>query len=168
MPSGIGSGSGRSEAKGRGGHDKAMVHGVLERGGEIRAKVVRKGRERVAYAADHIREAVTPGSHVYTDIAAEYQRLGEDFLHEIVNHAIEYVRGRVHCNGMENFWSLLKRALRGTYVAVDPDHLEAYVDEQVFRFNNREATDWQRFDRLMGMVVGKRLTYSDLTGGKIR
>jgi len=105
---------------------------------------------------------------VARQLTASYQRLSEDFLHEIVNHAIEYVRGRVHTNGMENFWSLLKRALRGTYVAVDPDHLEAYVDEQVFRFNNRKASDWTRFDRLMRMVVGKRLTYSDLTGGKVR
>lgn len=68
---------------------------------------------------------------------------------------------------MENFWSLLKRALRG-YVSVEPDHLEAFVDEQVFRFKDRHATDWQRFERLMGMVVGKRMTYDRLTGGKVR
>lgn len=153
---------------GRGGHDKAMVHGVLKRGGEIRARVVRKGRERIAYEADLVREAVTPGERVYTDTAASYQRLGEDFLHEVINHAISYVEGRVHTNGVENFWSLLKRSLRGSYVSVDPDHLEAYVDEQVFRFNNRKLSDWQRFDRLMGMVIGKRLTYSKLTGGKTR
>lgn len=78
----------------------------------------------------------------------------------------EYVRGAVHTNGVENFFSLLRRGLRGTYVAVRPDHLEAYVDEQAYRFNRRKDSDWQRFDRLMHRVVGRRLTYSDLTGGK--
>jgi len=82
-----------------------------------------------------------------------------------VNHAERYVNGRVHTNGMENFWSLLKRTLRGTYVAVEPFHLDRYVDEQVFRFNNRKnKTDADRFALAMSQVAGKRLTYSELTG----
>jgi hypothetical protein len=93
----------------------------------------------------------------------------KNFVHETVNHMEEYVRGEVHKNSIENFWSLLKRSLNGTYVAVEPFHLERYVDEQVFRFKNRatkdnKLTDADRFALVMSQVAGKRLTYEDLTG----
>jgi transposase-like protein len=110
------------------------------------------------------------GSAVYTDDAVGYENgLQRRFIHDFVNHTQEYVRGNVHTQGIENFWSLLKRTLRGTYVAVEPFHLSRYVDEQVFRFNNRKAgerkiADSERFTALMSQVLGHRLTYADLTG----
>src|SRR6202041_137751 len=109
---------------------------------------------------------ISPGSTIYTDNSVSYDFLKKtDFVHETVNHANEYVRGQVHTNGIENFWSLLKRGLRGTYVAVEPFHLDRYLDEQVFRFNNRkDMNDSMRFKLAMSQVLGKRLTYSELTG----
>ena len=105
------------------------------------------------------------GSTVYTDDAVGYDKLNFRFVHDVVNHAESYVKGRVHTNGLENFWSLLKRGLRGTYVCVEPFHLDRYVDEQVFRYNNRkEMNDSQRFALAMSQIAGKRLTYSELTG----
>jgi len=109
------------------------------------------------------------GSTIYTDNAVGYDKVCYNFVHEVVNHTKEYVHGRVHTNSMENFWSLLKRGLRGTYVAVEPFHLSRYVDEQVFRFNNRKdgdrkLTDAERFEAAMSGLAGRRLTYSDLTG----
>jgi len=105
------------------------------------------------------------GSTVYTDDAVGYDKLHYRFVHDVVNHAEAYVKGRVHTNGLENFWSLLKRTLRGTYVAVEPFHLERYVDEQVFRFNHRKnMSDADRFALAMSQVAGKRLTYAELTG----
>jgi hypothetical protein len=86
------------------------------------------------------------------------------FVHETVNHVNEYVRGQVHTQGIENFWSLLKRTLRGTYVAVEPFHLDRYVGEQVFRYNNRLTSDAERFTNVMKQIVGRRLTYDELTG----
>jgi hypothetical protein len=122
---------------------------------------------------DAILKNVTAGSNVYTDAAGGYRDLPVDkFVHEVVDHEKEYVRGRVHTNGLENFWSLLKRTLKGTYVAVEPFHLDRYVDEQVFRYNNRatrdnKLTDADRFAYLMGQVAGKRLTYAELTGKQV-
>ena len=107
---------------------------------------------------------------MYTDNAVGYDNgLQRRFIHEFVNKTEAYVRGRVHVNGMENFWSLFKRSLRGTYVAVEPFHLARYVDEQVFRYNNRKnderkLTDSERFELAMQQIAGKRLTYADLTG----
>jgi hypothetical protein len=90
-------------------------------------------------------------------------------VHEVVSHVNEYVRGNVHTNGIENFWSLLKRSLKGTYVAVEPYHLQKYVDEQIFRFDNRSTrenplNDSDRFVYALSQIVGKRITYSELTG----
>ena len=82
----------------------------------------------------------------------------------MVDHAVEYVRGEVHTNGLENFWSLLKRGIRGTYVSVEPFHLFRYLDEQVFRYNNRKMNDSDRFNMVVREIVGKRLTYDQLTG----
>src|SRR5260370_30375921 len=100
---------------------------------------------------------------VYTDALKSYEGMDE-FTHEFIDHTEAYVRGAVHTNGLENFWSLLKRALKGTYVSVEPFHLQAYCDEQAFRFNERKGTDAERFCKVMKQIVGKRLTFDELTG----
>ena len=104
------------------------------------------------------------GSEVFTDELASYLGLDKDYVHQFVNHAEEYVRGNVHTNGMENFWSLLKRGLKGTYVSVEPYHLFRYLDEQAFRFNERKKTDAERFADTLSTVSGKRLMYKELIG----
>lgn len=110
-------------------------------------------------------ENVEKGSTIYSDALKSYSNVGVDgFVHEFIDHTEEYVRGAVHTNGLENFWSLLKRTLKGTYVSVEPFHLQAYCDEQAFRFNNRKGTDAQRFCAVMKEIVGKRLTYDELIG----
>jgi transposase-like protein len=112
-----------------------------------------------------VRENVEPKSALYSDALKSYDGLSEEYAHEVVDHAIEYVRENVHTNGLENFWSLLKRGINGTYVSVEPYHLFRYVDEQAFRFNNREdRTDFDRFKLLLSGIVGKRLTYDALIG----
>jgi transposase-like protein len=144
---------------------KAVVHGILDRElRQVRATVVPDIKRETLQ--NEILKNVRHGSTVYTDDAVAYEDgMQRRFVHDVVNHAETYVRGRVHTNGLENFWSLLKRTLRGTYVAVEPFHLNKYVDEQVFRFNNRKGlNDAQRFAIAMSQVVGKRLTYSELTG----
>jgi hypothetical protein len=119
---------------------------------------------------NEILNQIEGGSKVYTDGAPVYDRLAtKDFVHATVNHVEEYVRGEVHTQGIENFWSLLKRGLRGTYVAVEPFHLDRYVAEQVFRYNNRATkdnplNDADRFYLAMSQVGGKRLSYAQLTG----
>src|ERR1039458_4844201 len=92
-----------------------------------------------------------------------YRGLEKDFVHQVVDHAVEYVNGRVHTNGLENFWSLLKRGINGTYVSIEPFHLFRYLDEQSFRFNNRKLTDERRFESAARGMVGKRLTFAELT-----
>jgi transposase-like protein len=143
--------------------DKAIVLGLLERDGQARAAVAPTRRHYDIHK--HVMANVEPGSTLYTDEYDAYQSLPAQFTHEMVNKLEGYVRGQVHVNGMENFWSLLKRTLKGTYVSVDPVHLQAYVDEQVFRFNNRKGlNDGQRFDLAVRGIVGKRLTWDQLTG----
>ena len=147
----------------RGPGGKAIVAAVLERGGRVRAKVVDKRRKAQLQAL--VRENVEPKSALYSDALHSYDGLGEEYAHQVVDHAIEYVRENCHTNGLENFWSLLKRGINGTYVSVEPYHLFRYVDEQAFRFNNREdRTDFDRFKLLLSGIVGKRLTYDALTG----
>ncbi len=147
----------------RGPEGKAIVAAVLERGGKVRAKVVDKRKKKDLQAL--VRENVEPKSALYSDALKSYDGLNVDFEHQVVDHAIEYVNGNVHTNGLENFWSLLKRGLRGTYVSVEPYHLFRYVDEQAFRFNNRiDMNDSDRFVAVMKQIVGKRLTYSELIG----
>ncbi len=147
---------------------KTIVLGMLDRDArEIRAKVVPDVKRETLQ--DEILKNVKYGTAVYTDDAVPYDKLHWRFVHEVVNHANEYVRGQVHTNGLENFWSLLKRTLRGTYVAVEPFHLERYVDEQVFRYNNRATkenplTDADRFSLALTQIANKRLTYAELTG----
>jgi transposase-like protein len=147
--------------------NKAMIVGVLERGGEIRAEVVRTRKRHKIHEIVH--EHVVPESNLYTDKLLSYKGLDKHFAHEVIDHAEGYVRGQVHTNGLENFWSLLKRGLGGTYVSVEPFHLFRYLDEQVFRYNNRKdehknpVSDLVRFTRVLSGIVGKRLTYSELT-----
>ena len=147
---------------GTGGKDKTAVMGILERGGKVRTKVVGNTKKKTLHS--EIREHVLAGSALFTDALKSYEGLDE-FQHEVVDHAVEYVRGEVHTNGLENFWSLLKRGVHGTYVSVEPFHLFRYVDEQVFRYNNRkDMNDYDRFRLMMSNIVGKRLTWNQLTG----
>src|ERR1035437_4852902 len=147
---------------GTGGKDKVAVMGILERGGKIVTKVV-PNRKKKALQAE-VREHVLAGSALFTDALKSYEGLDE-FQHEVVDHAVEYVRGEVHTNGLENFWSLLKRTLGGTYVSVEPFHLFRYLDEQAWRYNHRKGlNDGQRFDMAVRQIVGKRLTWDQLTG----
>jgi transposase-like protein len=152
---------------GTGGKDKTAVMGILERGNKtvgskVRVTVVPTTRKKTLQA--EIREHVLAQSAIFTDALKSYEGLNE-FQHEVVDHAVEYVRGEVHTNGLENFWSLLKRALKGTYVSVEPFHLFRYLDEQAFRYNTRrDMNDWDRFDLAVSGIVGKRVTYKELTG----
>jgi transposase-like protein len=149
--------------QGRGPEGKAIVAAVLERGGKVRAKVVDTRKKKDLQAL--VREHVEPGSALYTDALKSYDGLSEEYAHQVIDHAVAYVDGQVHTNGCENFWSLLKRGLKGTYVSVEPFHLFRYVDEQAFRFNNRlPMEDSERFSFLVRKAVGKRLTYDELTG----
>jgi transposase-like protein len=146
---------------GTGGKDKTAVMGILERGGKVRTKVIDNARKKTLHA--EIREHVLAGSALFTDALKSYEGLDE-FQHEAVDHAVEYVRGEVHTNGLENFWSLLKRGINGTYISVEPFHLFRYLDEQVFRYNHRKMNDGERFDLAVRAAIGKRLTWNQLTG----
>ena len=144
--------------------EKAAVVGLLDRDSrQVRAKVVPNvNRETLQ---DAILENIEGKSTVYTDGWKGYNQLkAMEYVHETVNHLQEYVRGEVHTNGIENFWALLKRGLKGTYVAVEPFHLDRYVTEQVFRYNHRKMTESGRFDLAVRGMVGKRLTYAEVTG----
>jgi transposase-like protein len=150
--------------------DKAIVMGILERRGQVHAKVVPEAKKHVLYP--EIKGLVQTGSTVYTDQAPVYYDLGKEaeYDHQVINHLEKYVDGRVSTNGIENFWSLLKRGLNGTYVNVEPFHLFRYVDEQVFRYNNRKdingekLNDADRFNLAVSQIIGKRLTYAEVTG----
>ncbi len=147
---------------GTGGKDKTAVLGILERGGKVRTKIVDNTRKKTLQK--EVREHVLAGSAIFTDALKSYEGLDE-FQHEVIDHAVAYVNGECHTNGLENFWSLLKRSLGGTYVSVEPFHLFRYLDEQAFRYNNRQGmNDGQRFDLAVRQIVGKRLTWDQLTG----
>jgi|SRR5580704_11114030 hypothetical protein len=134
-----------------------------EKSRRVRATVVPKVNREALQTA--VLDQVAPGSKVYTDEAKVYRALPKDYIHEFVNHMESYVNGQVHTNGLENFWSLLKRTLSGTYVAVEPFHLHRYLDEQMFRYNHRKnMDDGQRFDLAVRQIHGKRLTWAELTG----
>jgi len=148
---------------GTGGKDKTAVMGVLERGGKIRAIVVKDRRKSTLQAEAN--KHVEAGSALYTDELLSYEGLAGQYAHKVINHAVAYADGVVHTNNLENFWSLLKRGLHGTYVSVEPFHLFRYLDEQSFRYNNRkELDDRGRFDLVISQIVGRRLTYNDLIG----
>ncbi len=148
--------------------NKTIVQGFLDRElRQVRAKMI-PDVKRETLQNGVLRE-VKYGSVVYTDEAPGYNELRDKFIHDVVNKMETYVDGQVHVNGMENFWSLLKRTLKGTYVAVEPFHMQRYLDEQIFRFNNRATrdnplNDADRFTLALSQIVGKRLTYSELTG----
>ena len=154
---------------GRGKHmtDNVAVMGMLERGGRVRTQVIPDRSSATLQGL--VKEHVNAGADVFTDELHGYWGLNEQYKHQIIDHALKYVDGRVHTNGMENFWSLLKRGLKGTYVAVEPFHLFRYLDEQMFRFNNRATkdnplNDADRFDMVVRQIVGKRTTFAQLTG----
>ena len=153
--------------RGTGGVDKTAVMGLLERHSPkghstVKAKVVPNIRKQVL--AEEVREHVAAGSELFTDALQCYESLGKDFVHQVINHAEAYAKGKVHTNGLENFWSLLKRAIKGSYVNVEPFHLFRYLDEESFRFNERKNDDAGRFREVVRQIVGKRLTYRALTG----
>jgi len=147
---------------------KTAVHGVLDRElRQVRAKVLRNVKRETIQEA--VLSQVAPAARLYTDDSSIYDGLDGRYIHEVVNHAQEYVRGEVSTQGLENFWSLLKRGLRGTYIAVEPFHLDRYLAEQVFRYNNRATKDnplddRDRFMLAVSQIAGKRLTYRELTG----
>jgi transposase-like protein len=154
---------------GKFGEGKVPVMGMFDRESrQVRAQVIPNLRRETLQ--DAILTQIEKKSTIYTDGGRGYEKLAaQEFVHETVNHVEEYVRGQVHTNSIENFWSLLRRSLRGTYVAVEPFHLDQYVGEQVFRFNNRATrdnplTDADRFVLAVSQVSGKRLTYAELTG----
>ena len=154
---------------GTGGSSKTAVFGILQRSwGEnkrrVRAAVVHNTQRATLHAG--INSTVKPGATLYTDKWTAYRGL-TGYTHMMIDHAVEYVNGRIHTNGIENFWSLLKRGLKGTYISVEPFHLGRYVDEQVFRFNERTGTDADRFTAALRRVMGKRLTYRELTNGTL-
>jgi transposase-like protein len=141
---------------------KTVVLGMIERGGKVRAEVLPNLRKGTLQG--RVKDAVTPGSAVYTDAFASYTGLDWKYDHRTVDHAVQYVDGQVHTNYIENFWSLLKRGLHGTYISVEPFHLFRYLDERVFTFNMRDLTDLGRFTAVLQACAGRRLTYAELTG----
>ena len=147
---------------GTGGVGKVAVMGLLQRHGEVRVQVIDSTRRGPVQS--HVRKQIKPGATVYTDALSSYVGLDEDYMHQVIDHAEEYAKGKVHTNGLENFWSLLKRGIKGTYISVEPFHLFRYLDEQAWRFNHRKENDRDRFLRAVIRVAGKRLTYQELTG----
>ena len=151
----------KKQNKGRGGVGKQVVMGILERAGEIRTKVVPDTTGPTLKT--EVKANVTVGAEVFTDAHKGYRGLSAEYKHEWVDNAVKYVEGRIHCNGVENYWSLFERVLGGTYTHIDPRHLQAYLDEEDYRFNNRKTNDGARFAGAVSMVTGKRLTYQELT-----
>jgi len=148
--------------RGRGTVGKTVVQGLLERGGEVRVNVV--PNQKKGTLQGNVRKNVLPGAFVFTDTLRSYVGLSPQYVHGMVDHSAgQYVDGKVHTNGMENFWSLVKRCLKGTYVAVAPWHLFRYLDEEAFRFNERLGNDWERFWTAVSRIAGRRLTYKALT-----
>jgi len=151
---------------------KVAVMGLLERhrkdegGAQVRFKVIanRKKHQLENIVSEHVER----GANLYTDALRSYDRMGErGYVHQVIDHAEAYADGAVHTNGLENFWSLLKRAIKGTYISVEPFHLFRYLDEQAFRFNNRKMTDAERFALALRGIINKRLTYAALTGSEV-
>ena len=143
---------------------------------QVRVRVVPDTRRKsvMPFVREHVdnRKAV-----LYTDALRSYdqppinpwtgEKRPDHFEHRVIDHAVAYVQGDIHTNSAENFWSLVKRMLKGTYVSVEPFHLFRYLDEQVFRFNNRKGSDAMRFALALRGIIGKRLTYTALTGSEL-
>jgi hypothetical protein len=143
------------------------VQGLLQRHGKGSKVLLKMPKTlRRSELQGNITEYVLKGSQVYTDAAPAYANFADnpDYTHEVIDHAECYAKGKVHTNGLENFWCLLKRTIKGTYVNVEPFHLFRYLDEQSFRFNEREDTDRGRFMKAMAGIIGKSLTFAKLTG----
>ena len=152
---------------GTGGKDKTAVMGILQRNGEVRTLVIPNRRKKLLQ--EEVKKHVAAGTALYTDALLSYDGLANEYAHKVVDHAEAYVDGRVHTNSLENYWSLLKRGIAGTYVSVEPFHLFRYLDEQSFRYNNRNTddkpmTDGDRFNLALSQIAGKRLTFAELTG----
>lgn len=152
-----------AKIQGRGPEGKEIVFGIVERGGKVVAGHVDTRKKESLQPL--IRQNVEAGSAIFSDSLKSYDGLETEYQHAVIDHAVEYVKGKVHTNTMENFWSLLKRGLHGTYISVEPFHLFRYLDEQTFRYNNRnEMDDYDRFKLALSQITGKRLTYEHLTG----
>jgi transposase-like protein len=148
---------------GTGPKDKTAVMGILERGGKVRTSVVADRKKKTLQS--EVKKHVEAGSALFSDALLSYDGLDVDYAHQVIDHAASYVEGNVHTNGLENYWSLLKRGINGTYVSVEPFQLFRYLDEQSFRYNNRrEINDYDRFRLALSQITGKRLTYEHLTG----
>jgi transposase-like protein len=146
-----------------GGVGKTIVVGALERGGNVRAQIIpdRKGHTLEAF----VRENVVEDATVFTDLHVGYSALRFHYTHGITDHSLgQYVNGAIHSNGIENFWSILKRSIKGTYITIQAKHLLSYVDERAFAFNNRKGNDFDRFQLALNGVTGRRVTYTELTG----
>lgn len=151
--------------QGRGAVGKTIAHGLLQRGTEdnpsqVRATVI-PNVEQVTLMGELARN-VERDTFVCTDASTSYANIASRYVHEFIDHATRYVAGKVHVNGLENFWSLVKRMIKGTYVHVAPFHLQRYLDEEVWRFNERKKNDGWRFATVMRNVVGRRITYRQL------
>ncbi len=155
--------------KGAGMTGKVAVMGLLERHrngkSQVRTQIVHSTRKPSLQSV--VRSGVSGGSTVYTDALKSYDGLDANYVHQVIDHAEAYVDGQIHTNGLENFWSLLKRAIKGTYVSIGPFHLFRYLDEQSFRFNQRAGDDASRFALALKGIIGKRLTYTALTGSEV-
>jgi transposase-like protein len=150
---------------GTGGAGKELVVGLLDREtGKVHVEHIPNRKKKTLQ--EQVRAHVVSGAELFTDELASYTGLDKDYVHQFVNHAEKYVEGNVHTNGIENFWSLLKRGLKGTYVSVEPFHLFRYLDEQAFRYNERKHDngDAGRFGEILSSAAGRRLTYKQLTG----
>lgn len=148
---------------GTGGKDKVAVLGMLERGGQVRTHVIENRKKHTLQA--EVRKHVEAGAALYTDELLSYEGLAGRYAHQVIDHAVGYVDGSVHTNSMENYWSLLKRGIAGTYVSVEPYHLFRYLDEQAYRYNNRkDMNDYDRFCVALAQIVGKRLTWKQVIG----
>ncbi len=141
---------------------KAVVVGMLERKGEVRTEVLNRATRKLL--GETVKRHVVPGSNLFTDEQKGYMQVGKEYAHQVINHAECYVRGDVHTNCIENYWSLLKRGIKGTYVSVEPFHLFRYLDEQSFRFNTRKDNDQGRFMAALSQIQGKRVQYKELIG----
>jgi transposase-like protein len=153
----------RNPAKGsRRSSGKTIVMGILQRGGKVRTAVVPTVRRKPLHT--EIKKHVEAGSAIYSDALKSYNTLDGEYQHQVIDHAVSYVDGNVHTNTLENFWSLVKRQLHGTYISVEPFHLFRYLDEQTYRYNNRKLSEFDRFKIAASQLVGKRLTWDRLTG----
>ncbi|HUY14546.1 MAG TPA: IS1595 family transposase [Terriglobia bacterium] len=152
----------RRRISGTGGKNKTAVVGFVERGAQIQTTVIKNRKKRTLQT--EVEKNVEAGPALYSDELKSYGGLESEYAHKVVNHAVAYVDRQVHTNTLENFWSLLKRSIHGTYVSVEPFHSFRYLDEQTFLYNQRKLDDFGRFVAALTHIVNKRLTYKQLIG----